>query len=147
MTDRSSLEALLRRHEALQLTFVTIEETEDICEFGKHFRAWTKQYCEPAIQSRDLIQINQCKIRLLDRFFDWRAAVPKSHRNRIGEHSHTCIFHIFEVAYNSLRIAELSLSGPPIYIPPPPQPKSLAQIAGYYIGEVVEDEAVNKSDE
>lgn len=144
MTDRSSLEALLRRHEGLQLRFFTIEETEDICEFGKHFRAWTKQYCEPAIQSGDLIQINQCKIRLLDRFFEWRAAVPKAHRNRIGEQSHTCIFHIFEAAYNALRIAELSLSGPPIYIPPPPQQKPLPQFGGYFLGEIIEDEESDK---
>jgi methionine aminopeptidase len=132
---------------AMVKPFVTIEETEDICEYAKHFRASTKQYCEPAIHSGDLIQINQCKIRLLDRYFEWKAAVPKSHRNRIGEHSHICIFHIFETAYNSLRIAELSISGPPIYLPPPPPPKPLPGFAGFYIGEAVEEENINKPDE
>lgn len=146
MTDRTSLEELLRRHEHLQLTFVTLEAVEDICDFAKHFRAWTKQYCEPAIQSGDLIQLNQCKIRLLDRYFEWRAAVPKSHRNRIGEHSHICIFHIFEVAYNALRVAELSISGPPLYLPPPPEQKPLPRFGGYYIGEVVEEDT-DKQDE
>ena len=36
------------------------------------------------------------KVVLTDDFFAPRSSVPKSHRNRIGEHGHKCIFHVFE---------------------------------------------------
>jgi hypothetical protein len=143
MKAKASLEELLQRHDQLQLTFHLLETVEDCCEYAKHFHAWTKQVCEQASRSGDLVQLNQAKVRLLDRYFEWRVVVPKSHRNRTAEHGHLCVFHIFERAYQSLKIAELSLTGPLLFLPPPPPTTVIKQyrLDSFPIGEVVEEEA------
>lgn len=140
MVERTNLDTLLQQHEDLHLNFVVLEEA---CEYAHHFRTWAQTYCEPAIKSGDLVQINQAKLRLLDRYFEWRAAVPKAHRNRIGMHGHSCIFHVFERTYQALKLAELSISGPLLYIPlPAPAPVyKVTHYDGIPIGDpIAEDE-------
>jgi hypothetical protein len=62
--------------------------------------------------------------------------VPLAHRLRIGPQGHQCIYQVFKNAYERLRIVELSLIPPPIYIPvqPLPEPKP-HNIAGLFLGE------------
>jgi hypothetical protein len=67
----------------------------------------------------------------LDRYFEWRAAVPRQHRNRLGVAGHPCIFQVFEEAYRQLKAAELALSPPSLVLPSPPP-----TVAGVYLGEI-----------
>lgn len=112
------------------------EEPEDtICIYALKFQDWTSGLLK-VLKNPDPISINQTKILLSDKYFEWKRFVPQSHRQRLGIHGHTCIYQIYENAYEKLQIVELSLTPPKIYIPviPPPQPKP-PNIAGLFIGE------------
>lgn len=91
------------------------------CSYARRFADWAAEVCHDALQRQDLIALNQAKVLLLDKYFEWRAFVPKNHRYRMTETGHICIFHIFEEAYRQIKLAELTLS-PPKLIEPPPAP-------------------------
>ena len=91
-------------------------DDETICVYALGFLNWTENLMK-SFEKPDIIRINQAKILLMDKFFDWQRFVPQSHRQRLGVHGHTCIFQILEKAYERLRIMELSLT-PPIYFLP-----------------------------
>ena len=107
------------------------------CPHAIHFQAWVDVLFERELKSRDRASVNRAKIYVLDRYFQFRQAVPKKHLH-IGGTSlgHRCIFNVFEDSYNELRVMELGLAPPPIidvpvvvHAPPPPQ------IAGIFLGE------------
>ncbi len=110
-----------------------------LCVFAREFSDWTRELCAAVTQSPNLVIINQSKVLLIDKYFDWRSVVPKTHRNRMSSENHICIFQVFEQAYVMLRAVELSLTPPMLFIPPPPAPPPpqppAPQIAGIYIGE------------
>jgi hypothetical protein len=100
-----------------------------ICAAAHQFQQWAEALCvgvaRIALQSSDdgVVAVNQAVVRLTTRYFEWRSAVPKAHRTHIAETGHTCIFHIFEHAYQQLRVIELSLTPPLLFLPPPPPVK------------------------
>jgi hypothetical protein len=112
------------------------------CEPAQDFEAWAVGMTRDALQKRDLVSINQAKVLLIDRFYEWRAATPKRHRNRQGKISHPCIFDVFEDTYWKLRLLELSLTPPMLFLPPPPSEPAttvyhITKIEGFPIGEGV----------
>lgn len=119
---------------------------EDLCPFAERFQTWWQEIYTEATQQPTDISINQAKVQLVDRYWQWYATAPKAHQNIIGNRDgHTCIFQIFQRAYASLRAVELSQ---PEFIrlfePPPPAPvinlKRVVQpqIAGLFVGEELE---------
>ena len=116
--------------------------TEDLCFYAKRYSEWTAGILANVEAIGSVIAVNQGMLRITQKYFEWRTVVPKSHRNRIGEIGHTCIFHVFEAAFQKLRIIELSIVPPPLTLPPPPPPPALPppppppiQIAGIFLGE------------
>lgn len=117
-----------------------LPETEPpMCAYATRFEAWTAQLCrslssqpgQPTVEA-----IRYSRLLLVERFMEWRSAVPLSHRNRLGTTGHRCLFWVFEQAYELLKVAELSLSPPPLVLPTPPSdPRPVPQIAGIFIGE------------
>ena len=135
--DDVSFEALWNQQE-----FEVPGVTEDLCIYAKHFSDWTAAIILNVEEIGTVIAVNQGVLRVTHQYFEWRTVVPKSHRNRIGELGHTCIFHVFEAAYKKLRIIELSIMPPlithPVPPPPPPTPPPPPppiQIAGIFLGE------------
>lgn len=120
------------------------KEEEDICIYAKHFAMAIEPTCRDAVANPGHVAINQAMLNLLKKYFEWRYSVPKSHRNRVAEHGHVCIFHVFERAYQQLKVLELSLAPPMLFLPPPPSspPSSPArpQIAAITFGELIDDE-------
>jgi hypothetical protein len=123
-----------------------------ICAAANQFQQWAAVLCTEvariAQQSNDdgIIAVNQAYVRLITKYFDWRSAVPKAHRNCISETGHTCIFQIFERAYQQLRVIELSLT-PPLLFPPSapaapmlPAPPVVYSIAGISLAEKEDEE-------
>lgn len=90
---------------------------ESLCDHAEDFSAWAEDLVAKVKTEPDQVAVNQAKVQLIDRYFDWRSTVPKSHRNRISETGHTCIFHVFEKTYQALRAIELSLKTTPLVIP------------------------------
>lgn len=113
------------------------EEERDICPYALQFETWAIELVRE--HGTTLVSINQGKVLLVDRYFEWRATVPTAHRNRVNDQGHICIFHVFDEAYRTFRTRELSIRPPIIFIPepkPPLPPPSPPQIAGIFIGEV-----------
>jgi hypothetical protein len=135
-----SFEGLWHRHEfELQARG---EEGPNLCVYAHKFNTWAQELCVGATNDPSIVSINQAKVLLVDKYMEWRSFVPKRHRTYTG-HAHICIFHVFEITYDRLKVVELSLSPPMLFLPsppvPPPPPPPPPQIAGVFIGEI-EDE-------
>ena len=106
-----------------------------ICMYALRFQGWVEELLG-VLKDRNIVRINQLKISLTDRFFEWQRWVPQAHRQRMGIHGHTCVFQVFESAYEKLRFVELDLKPPMVYIPqPPPTPPKPHNITGITLGE------------
>jgi hypothetical protein len=82
----------------------------------------------PEQSARAAVAIGQAKVLLVDAYFNWRTAVPKSHRNYTGS-GHICLWHVYEETYRTIRAAELCITPPLLFLPAPPpnrQPSSLS---------------------
>lgn len=110
-----------------------------LCVYARKFSQWAEELCVGATTHPTLVSINQSKVLLLDKYMEWRSFTPKRHRTYTGT-AHTCIFHVFASAYDRLKVVELSLTPPMLFLPslPPPQPPPPPppQIAGVFIGEL-----------
>lgn len=131
MSFDASFEWLWHSHD-----FELPEEQPNLCVYAQKFQEWAQELCIKATQNPTIVSVNQNKVLLIDRYFEWRSFSPKKHRNYTGA-AHTCIFHVFEMAYNRLKVVELSLTPPMLFIPPPPPPPlPPPTIAGVFIGEL-----------
>jgi hypothetical protein len=118
------------------------------CAYATQFKRWSDALCTTAAATAQAagaegaVAVNQAYVQLLTKYFDWRAAVPKSHRNRIGDLGHTCIFHVFAQAYQQLRTVELSLSPPLLFLPvaPAEPPQPVYKLTGIPLGDIEEEE-------
>ncbi len=139
-----SFEGLWHRHEHEFELPPTEEEQPTLCVYARKFNTWAEELCAGAIQTPSIVSINQSKVLLLDKYMEWRNFVPKRHRLYTGN-AHFCIFHVFESIYDRLKVVELSLTPPMLFLPEPPQPPptfappSPPQIAGVFIGELDEE--------
>lgn len=110
---------------------------ENHCEYARLFHHWGLELLAEYVQTNPTpMRLAQAKVLLLDRYFDWRASVPKSHRNRIGENGHICLHHTLELIFLKIRLVQLSIMPVQIFTsPPPPPPPAPPQIAGIFLGE------------
>jgi hypothetical protein len=115
------------------------EEQPNYCVHAAKFNTWAQELCVGATQDPSVVKINQGKVLLVDKYMQWKTSVPKRHRLYTGS-GHDCIFHVFETAYDRLRVLELSLTPPMLFVPPPPlpppPPPAPPQIAGVFLGEL-----------
>jgi hypothetical protein len=112
------------------------DQIDDKCFYAQGFAAWVEQLIT-GIREPNVVLVNQAKILLMDKYFEWHRFVPSSHRLRHGVRGHTCIFQVFETAYERLKILELSLTPPLLFLPyiePPVIPPSPI-IGGIFLGE------------
>ena len=129
--------------ESTEGAFDVPEEQADECIYARHFGAWAAALCQDELRNPTHIGINQKMLLLTKKYFEWRATVPKAHRDRIGERSHTCIFHVFERVYHELMALELSLTPPMLFLPPARSespPRQQPEVLGITIGEILGQE-------
>ena len=108
----------------------------DYCPYGQQFAEWTSELVITVSHQPDVVSVNQAKLLLQDKWHEWRSTVPRRHRNHRGSHGHICIFQVYLQAYNQLRLIELSLTPPLLFLPPPPPPPPPPrQLAGIFLGE------------
>jgi hypothetical protein len=108
-----------------------------ICGYAQEFASWVDQWiCSN--QELNLIQLNQLKVILLDKYLEWRSFVPKIHQEHVGGRGHHCIYHIFIRACEHLKVEELRMQKPMLFIPPPPQPRFDHQGPMLFLGEIDE---------
>jgi hypothetical protein len=114
------------------------EPTQDFCFYGQAFTCWADQLIKD-LKPPKIVSINQAKVLLLDKFFEWYRYVPKAHRQKLGMHGHTCIFQVLVSAYEQLKVLELSLTPPLIFIPEPIQVPPPPQIEAIFLAEDLEN--------
>lgn len=114
------------------------------CAHAEVFDKWVIERLEIAVVEPTIVGLNQAKILLLDKYFEWRSCVGEPHRSLLSRSGHRCIFQVFADSYTRLKAAELALAPPRLWEPvaPPPPPPMPArpprQVGGICIGE--EDE-------
>lgn len=125
-----------------QFGFSQSEEDDDLCIYAQRFALWADGLYQEEAERPTQMGVNQKMLLLAKKYFEWRTVVPKSHKDRIGERSHVCIFHIFERSYYRLKVLELSLNPPLLYLPPPPAAPTqvIREVSGVYLGEFLDDQ-------
>jgi hypothetical protein len=101
--------------EGTDFTFSFGEEAQpDYCAFSLRYRAWAMELVRSTLAEPNHIAINQAKVMLLDKYYEWKTAIPRNHRRR-----HLCILDVLDEAYQTLKAAELALTPPQLYLPAP----------------------------
>jgi hypothetical protein len=101
--------------EGTDFTFSFGEEAQpEYCAFSLQYRAWALELVGRTLAECDHVKIAQAKVMLLDKYYEWKTAIPKNHRRR-----HLCILDVLDEAYQTLKAVELSLTPPQLYLPAP----------------------------
>ena len=101
--------------------FGLVEREGERCPFAQRYLEWAQALCAPLEQQHGVVAINQAKLRLTDQYFNWRAVVPKAHRDRATCPAGMCLLGQFTDTYEKLLALELALEPPPLSLPPPPK--------------------------
>jgi hypothetical protein len=101
MSSKDRLEQLLRQYDTLTLFSNEVEEPEEEeqCIFAKQFEAYLRPVCQEALRNASHISINECYLEAFKKYMEWRNVVLES-------------------VYQQLRVKELSLPTPKLYLPP-----------------------------
>jgi len=82
------------------------------CPFALMFQAWVALLVKKYDKTTDLDDLNQMKVAILDRYFQFRAHMPRNHRwDDVSGPDHLCVFSVFERSI--VDIIERQLSLPP----------------------------------
>lgn len=106
------------------------------CTWAREFESWTRDLVKSVQASPSTERINQAKLGLLDRYYEWRARTPVQHKRPDGKRGkHRCISEVMDETYNKLQAEALKLNPPllskppkpkkPLPPPPPPDPPPL----------------------
>jgi hypothetical protein len=115
------------------------------CIYNRLFEASIQPVCQKALQHPSVIAINQALLVIFLTYMAYREAIPKSHRNHIGDKGHQCIFHLLERTFFSLKgTGLLVLSGEALFeLPTPPQPVTIINkryYDGFSLGETEQED-------
>lgn len=108
------------------------EDSVSYCRYARAFSDWVSQTLDIG-GGLDIVAVNQAKVLLVDKYFEYFNVVGKQHRYHLSPKGHFCIFHVFLKSYQQLKALELSLTPPLLFLPRRPPPP--AQIAGIFIGD------------
>lgn len=98
-----------------EFTFSLFEEAQpQYCAYSLQYRTWAMELVGSTLAEQDHIRIAQAKVMLLDKYYQWRAAIPRRHARR-----HLCVLDVLDEAYQTLKAAELSITPPQLYLPEP----------------------------
>ena len=99
-----------------------------LCRYAQAFSEWTDWlFREIVTEEPDALIVNQAMLLLVKQYFEWRNEVTKRHKDYMGDRirGHICIYQVFVQAYHKLRVIELRLQKPLLFMqPPPPKPKT-----------------------
>lgn len=96
----------------------TIEPPDHRCVYARNFDEWARrEVLGPLASGADAVKINQAKITIQDRWYSYRQAVPREHRDHLGSAKHICLYTVYLEAL--ARIHQISLvAAPPDYAYP-----------------------------
>ena len=111
---------------------------ENKCVFAQSFSQWVMGLFK-CLEDPSIVAVNQAKVLLQDKYFEYYRYVSKKHRKHRSPRGHICIFQVYEAAYDQLKVIELQITPPMMFVPEekpiePPPPR----IAGIFMGEVID---------
>jgi len=115
------------------------------CEYARAFAQWAVEMVHSYVHDGEPLRLAQAKILLVDKYFEFHSYAPKSHKDRTSEKGHICLYHVFVEVYRKIRMKELTLAPPKIFIldlkqeeKQVPAAPALAHVPALYLGEVKE---------
>jgi hypothetical protein len=124
MTSDPVIASILEEYEDFTLTGEE-EETEPLDPLANHcppartFRLWCTEMLERYVRQKpDTLRLSQAKVLLVDRFFEFMSCAPKSHRDKTSGKGHVCLYQVFMETLTEIRMAQLSLSPPEVFVVP-----------------------------
>jgi hypothetical protein len=114
------------------------EAPDNMCQYARALSDSASKVRELGLSS-DIVAVNQAKLLLLEKYFEFFCIVPRQHRYHLSPRGHKCIFQVFIELYSLIKSHELSSLSPPMLFEPPPPPPP-PQIAGIFLGEEIEEE-------
>ncbi len=115
-------------------------EEEQSCAYAKQFVAWRDTVCQKALASSNVILLNQTRLKVANRYYEFYVSVPEYHKHCLGNGDHLCIFSVFIETMHKLREHELNIDPPLLFEPPPPPPPpviEVVEIDGPRLGEFI----------
>ena len=128
MSSSSLFRALWSRFDSFEFA----EEQTQYCKYAQSLLDWANRELDLS-EAVGIVGLNQAKVILVDKYFEYFCIVPKRHRYHLSPSGHTCIFQVYLELYQRLKASELALSPPKLFLPSPPRP--MPQIAGIFLGE------------
>lgn len=121
-------------------------QAPQLCKYAAEFATWVEEKLVAGLMGDGevevevaVVRVNQAMLQLFKKYCKWYTTVPKSHRERIGDRGHVCIFHVMMANYERLRATELALAPPPLFLRQrPPQPPPV-QMPALFLGEFDEE--------
>lgn len=119
------------------------EHEDQPCVYAQQFATQAVSLYQPALQDPSHISLNQALLQVCKKYWEWFYVVPKRHRIHVEGRQHHCIHAEFRQIYERLKVVELSLAPPMLFLPPPPAPPTppvVKTFAGITLGEVLGEE-------
>ncbi len=107
-----------------------------LCSYAEQFSQWSEQLVGQAERSPGVVEVNQAILQLINKYMSYREYVPRPHRMKVTSTGHTCIWAVFEEAYKRLKVVELRITPPLLFLPESPQAKQMKDVAGIYIAQI-----------
>src|SRR5215213_7431933 len=100
----------------------TLEPAEKAqpCAYAQEFATWRDTVCQAALASTNLIVLNQIRLKVVNRYYEFFVSVPKAHQRCLGSRKHVCIFSVFIETMQLLKEHELRIDPPLLLEPPQP---------------------------
>ena len=123
---QASFSEMWHRHD----DFASDEPEPDLCQPAAELAEWVENLIREVNERSTEAAVHVGKLLLQDRYWAFYNTASKVHKNHIGTRAgHTCIFQVYQAAYNTLHTLELSLTPPRLADPQVPsaaRPSGLA---------------------
>jgi hypothetical protein len=83
------------------------------CADSKAYWRYTDEALNKYVRSTiDPIRLAQAKVLITDRYLEFRAYASKTHRDKIGDKGHICLYQVWIAAMHEIRVRQLALEPP-----------------------------------
>lgn len=119
------------------------EALANYCADGLAFHRYTEDVLTRYVRgSTDIVRIAQAKVLVLDRYLEFRVYASKSHKDKLGDKGHVCLYQVLIQGMHEIRAKQLTLE-PPEVLMVPPKPAAVPTESAYallppalFLGEV-----------
>jgi hypothetical protein len=83
------------------------------CRWAAEFEEWAVQHVQTVLRDSTIERINQGKLVLLDKYYEWRSSTPPNHKAQNGKRGkHRCLLDVMDDIYGVLNRTSRRISPP-----------------------------------